>query len=65
MTYEHILVERDGAVTTVTVNRPQALNALNPATLTELRRCCDHVQEDRREGMRAFLDKRPATFKGS
>jgi len=47
VTYEHILVERDGAVTTVTVNRPQALNALNPATLTELRRCCGHVQEDR------------------
>ena len=29
MSYETILVEQQGAVTLVTLNRPQALNALN------------------------------------
>jgi enoyl-CoA hydratase len=36
MTYETILVEKKGAVTLVTLNRPQALNALNSAVLAEL-----------------------------
>ena len=34
--YETILVERRGAVTLVTLNRPQALNALNSSVLKEL-----------------------------
>jgi enoyl-CoA hydratase len=36
MTYETILVEQKGAVTLVTLNRPQALNALNSEVLREL-----------------------------
>ena len=36
MTYETILVERRGPVTLVTLNRPQALNALNGQVLSEL-----------------------------
>lgn len=36
MTYETILVEQRGAVTLVTLNRPQALNALNSAVLADL-----------------------------
>ena len=34
--YETILVEKKGAVTLVTLNRPQALNALNSTVLKEL-----------------------------
>jgi enoyl-CoA hydratase len=34
--YQTILVERRGAVTLVTINRPQALNALNSTVLKEL-----------------------------
>ena len=34
--YENILVEQRGAVTLVTLNRPQALNALNSSVLEEL-----------------------------
>ena len=36
MTYQNILVARDGTIATVTVNRPKALNALNAATIAEL-----------------------------
>jgi len=36
MSYENILVEQRGAVTLVTLNRPQALNALNTAVLADL-----------------------------
>ncbi len=36
MTYETILAETDGAVTVITLNRPQALNALSSVVLEEL-----------------------------
>jgi enoyl-CoA hydratase len=46
MPYEHVLVEADGAVATVTVNRPKVLNALNAATLAELERTMRELQAD-------------------
>jgi enoyl-CoA hydratase len=42
MAYENILVERDGAVGIVTLNRPKVLNALNTTLMTEL---VDALQE--------------------
>ena len=36
MSYETILVEQRGAVTLITLNRPQALNALNSQVLADL-----------------------------
>jgi len=36
MSYETILVDKEGAVTLVTLNRPEALNALNTKVLDEL-----------------------------
>lgn len=36
MSYETILVERHGAVTLITINRPEALNALNTQVLADM-----------------------------
>jgi len=36
MSYENLLVEREGAVAIVTINRPAKLNALNAPTIAEL-----------------------------
>jgi enoyl-CoA hydratase len=36
MEYQHVLVDRDGAVGVVTLNRPKVLNALSPALIGEL-----------------------------
>ena len=43
---QNLLLERDGAVAVVTVNRPQVLNALNFATLEELHRTVAALGED-------------------
>jgi enoyl-CoA hydratase len=41
-----LLLERDGAVAIVTINRPQVLNALNSQTLDELRRAVLDLKRD-------------------
>jgi enoyl-CoA hydratase len=44
--YGNILVERRGAVGIVTLNRPQALNALNAALIAELGAAFDELEAD-------------------
>jgi enoyl-CoA hydratase len=39
MTFENLLIEREGTVAMVIVNRPRAMNALNVATIRELYDC--------------------------
>src|SRR5438128_778917 len=46
MAYENILFEKDGAVGSLTINRPKSLNALNPATLHEIAACLQDVRRD-------------------
>jgi enoyl-CoA hydratase len=46
MAYENLLVERDGAVLIVTINRPDKLNALNTQTVTELDRAMEAARTD-------------------
>lgn len=47
MSYETILVEQKGAVTLITLNRPQALNALNSQVLSELIDAFGRFEADR------------------
>jgi enoyl-CoA hydratase len=44
--FENLLIERDGAVAVITVNRPKVLNALNMQTLDELRRVILDLRRD-------------------
>jgi enoyl-CoA hydratase len=46
MAFDNLLLDRDGAVATVTINRPKVLNALNAQTLDELRRAMLGLQQD-------------------
>src|SRR3989454_9041682 len=46
MTYENILVEKKNAIAYVTVNRPKVLNALNMATMEELRGAFHNIKND-------------------
>src|SRR6187401_3816643 len=46
MSFENLLVVRDGAVAILTINRPKVLNALNTQTLDELRRAVLDLKQD-------------------
>ncbi len=53
MAFENLLLERDGAVAVVTINRPKVLNALNTQTMDELRRVMLELRHD--DGVRAII----------
>lgn len=72
---QNLRLELDATVAVITIDRPQVLNALNSATLAELRRAMLDVQGDRlfrlvastddmKEGTAAFLEKRRPELKG-
>src|SRR5436190_12481018 len=46
MTYSNILFETKNAIAYVTVNRPKVLNALNMATMEELRAAFHDIKND-------------------
>src|SRR5256885_4626415 len=53
MAFDNLLLERDGAVALVTINRPKVLNALNAPTLDELRRLMLELGHD--DSVRAVI----------
>jgi enoyl-CoA hydratase len=53
MAYETLLVERDGPVAVITLNRPKALNALNEHVLGELVTAMEQLEGD--AGVRALI----------
>jgi enoyl-CoA hydratase len=53
MAYETLLLEAEGRVATVTLNRPKVLNALNAAMFRELDECFAVLAED--DGVRVVL----------
>ena len=46
MSYENLLVEKKSSVAYITVNRPKVLNALNMATMEELRSAFHEIKND-------------------
>jgi enoyl-CoA hydratase len=46
LAFQHIVVERQGAVGRITLHRPQALNALNAALIAELAAALDDFEAD-------------------
>ena len=46
MAFDNLLLERDGAIAIVTINRPKVLNALNSQTIDELRRVILELKAD-------------------
>ena len=53
LSLQNLLLERDGAIAIVTVNRPKVLNALNIETLGELRRTMTALGDD--SGIRCII----------
>src|ERR1700748_1836996 len=47
MNFENILLEKKNAIAYVTVNRPKVLNALNMATMEELRSAFHDIKNDK------------------
>jgi enoyl-CoA hydratase len=47
MTYENLLLTKQGNIAYVTINRPKVLNALNMATMQELRSAFTDLKDDR------------------
>jgi enoyl-CoA hydratase len=46
MAYENVILEREGEIAILTVNRPKVLNALNGATLDDIEAAVDEVRMD-------------------
>ncbi|QGU94193.1 short-chain-enoyl-CoA hydratase [Clostridium bovifaecis] len=46
MEYENVLLQKEGKIAIVTINRPKALNALNSDTLKELDKVIDEISND-------------------
>lgn len=61
MGYENILLDRDGPVGVVTLNRPKVLNALSPALIAEVTDALSHL-EDEVEIRAAVLTGGPRVF---
>ncbi len=58
--YKAILLEKKKGVATITLNQPENLNLMTEHFAYNVCR----QTKDHEEAIRAFLDKRPAVFKG-
>ena len=47
MEFNNVLLEKEGNIAIVTINRPKALNALNSETLKELNAVIEDLENDK------------------
>jgi crotonobetainyl-CoA hydratase len=64
MSYAHILVEREERLTIVTINRPEAYNALHPETQLELQDAFDRFAQDDDQWVAILTGAGPKAFCG-
>jgi len=48
MTFENILVDKNNGITSITINRPSKLNALNRTTIQELHNALENLEGDKK-----------------
>ena len=48
MNFETILIDKNDGIATITINRPQKLNALNKITISELCEAFELLENDRK-----------------
>jgi enoyl-CoA hydratase len=53
MEYKNLLIEKEGFIAVVTINRPKVLNALNDETIAELKSCFEDLEKE--DGIRAVI----------
>jgi len=51
MTFENILYQQENGIARITINRPQAMNALNPETLSEIEAAVQQAGNDKEAGV--------------
>ena len=71
MAYKTVILAKEKGVATITLNRPEVLNAINSQLRQELREAVEKIRKDEEirvllitgAGDKAFVEKREATFK--
>ena len=51
MAFENVIYQKEDGVARITINRPQAMNALNPATLLEIETAVQEAGQDKEVGV--------------
>ncbi|MCU0320537.1 MAG: enoyl-CoA hydratase-related protein, partial [Flavobacteriales bacterium] len=62
MSYQNLLIADEGGIRTITINRPDQLNALNRATIDELDRALNEAEADRSVRVLIITGSGPKAF---
>jgi enoyl-CoA hydratase len=62
MTFENVVVERDGRIGVIKINRPEVRNALDQKTLNEIQQALSALEQDREIGVIVFTGEGEKSF---